>query len=388
MPPRGKETTNSPRPTRRFDRASGQVFTQKTLKPAASSIHGPAWVHESPFLRHSWDRGGERGAASLKHAAMRQTLSDQRSLSAELFACVPWRVGAYLWGCLGEADKKTLHMWKLLSTAYPAEFRDIAPHYRMKVESPKLTMRQYLDLVKSDNEPSWDVVLTVCGAYARVPEMVEMAHVKNLAALEIDSLERERGLGPAPADPETPVARLNDRIVRTWSELVRGSGAFARLRVLRLQHQTELTGAALRYLRGFPALRMVVLYDCPGVVDLFGGRGGEVIMDGWVVSRTDWTKDWPPELRETYVESFKDEKEMAGLQSMDFQVGQRQEKPRRMRKQVVCLRRATDTEAAETVKPAKRSPEAPASGSEKRRRGVMKERKGPDLGGMLADLGW
>ncbi|PLB36548.1 uncharacterized protein BDW47DRAFT_132741 [Aspergillus candidus] len=388
MPPRANETTTTPpRPTRRFDRASGQVFAQRTIKPTASSLHGPAWVHESPFLRHCWDRGGERGAASLKHAAMRQTLSDQRSLSVELFACVPWRVGAYLWGCLGEADKKTLHMWKLLSTAYPTEFRDIAPHYRMKVESPKLTMRQYLDLVKSDNDPSWDVVLTVCGARARVPEMVEMAHVKNLAALEIDSLEREHG----ESELETPVARLNDRIVRTWSELVRGSGAFARLRVLRLQHQGELTGVALRYLRGFPVLRMVVLYDCPGVVDSSGGRGGDrgrVVVDGWVVSRTEWTKDWPSELWETYVESFEDEKEMSGLQGLEFQVGQRQEKPRRLRKQVVCLQRATDTEAAETVKPAKRSPETPASGSEKRRRGVMKERKGPDLGGMLADLGW
>ena len=281
-------------------------------------------------------------------------------------------------------------MWKLLSTAYPTEFRGIAPHYRMKIESPKLTMKQYLDLVRSDNEPRWDVVLTVCGAYAQVPEMVEMARVKNLAALEIDSLERDHELGP---DPETPVARLNDRIVRTWSELVRGSGAFARLRVLRLQHQRELTGAALRYLRGFPALQTVVLYDCPGVVDLLGGRGGDrglVVVDGWVVSGLEWTKDWPPELWKTYVESFvEDEGIIAGLQSLDFQVGQRQEKPRRMRtREVVCLQRATDTEAAETVNPPKRSPEMPASGSKKRRRGVMKERKGPDLGGMLADLGW
>ena len=260
----------------------------------------------------------------------------------------------------------------------------------MKVESPKLTMKQYLDLVRSDNEPRWDVVLTVCGAYAQVPEMVEMAHVKNLAALEIDSLERNHELGP---DPETPVARLNDRIVRTWSELMRGSGAFARLRVLRLQHQRELTGAALRYLRGFPALQTVVLYDCPGVVDSFGGRGGDrglVVVDGWVVSGMEWTKDWPPELWKTYMESIvEDEGSKTGLQSLDFQVGQRQEKPRRMRTgEVVCLQRATDTEAAETVNPPKRSPETPASGSKKRRRGVMKERKGPDLGGMLADLGW
>ena len=103
MPPRANEPITPPRPTRRFDQASGQVFNQKTIRPAVSSLHGPAWVHESPFLRHSWDRSGERGAASLKHAAMRQTLSDQRSLSVELFACVPWRVGVYLWGCLGEA---------------------------------------------------------------------------------------------------------------------------------------------------------------------------------------------------------------------------------------------------------------------------------------------
>lgn len=62
---------------------------------------GPLWVHESPFLTLGWEETSESGAPSLKHSAMRQTLSDQRMLAPDLFTNVPWEVARYLWDCLG-----------------------------------------------------------------------------------------------------------------------------------------------------------------------------------------------------------------------------------------------------------------------------------------------
>ncbi|CAL5867435.1 uncharacterized protein PFLUO_LOCUS1654 [Penicillium psychrofluorescens] len=61
----------------------------------------PAWFHENPYLPYGWETSNERGAGSLKHAAMRATLQDQSLLKPDMFDHVPWLLAKYLWDSLG-----------------------------------------------------------------------------------------------------------------------------------------------------------------------------------------------------------------------------------------------------------------------------------------------
>lgn len=71
------------------------------MAPALASSRGTSWVHESPFQPLGWEEVNDHGTHSLKHSAMRCILSDQRVLTPELFAGVPWHLAKYLWDCLG-----------------------------------------------------------------------------------------------------------------------------------------------------------------------------------------------------------------------------------------------------------------------------------------------
>lgn len=85
----------------RVDRTNGQVYTETTMAPALALSRGTSWVHESPYLPLGWEDTNEIGSASLKHSAMKRILSDQRALTPEIFATVPWHIANYLWDCLG-----------------------------------------------------------------------------------------------------------------------------------------------------------------------------------------------------------------------------------------------------------------------------------------------
>ncbi|KAL2001620.1 hypothetical protein VTN02DRAFT_1529 [Thermoascus thermophilus] len=232
------------------------------MAPALGFTKGPSWVHESPFLPIGWEEGSRLGAPSLKHLAMRKTLRDQRNLTPELFANVPWHIASYLWECLGRSRKRTMYMWKLFATAYPREFRQIADYRAMKIEGPRLPMRDYLGLVK-DDALNWAVALTLSTEFARTPELVDIGKVRNIVALEISTTPSKPP--PGPDEDAVPVAVLDDRIVRTWSELAQTSGAFQHLRVLRVYHQEQLSPIVFQYFRVFPALRVLVVQDCRGL---------------------------------------------------------------------------------------------------------------------------
>ncbi|KAL2828742.1 hypothetical protein BDW59DRAFT_43485 [Aspergillus cavernicola] len=295
---------------------SGQVYSETVPAPATLFKNGPAWIHETPFLPQGWEDSSTNGAPSLMHSAMRKILSDQRSLTPTLFANVPWHLASYLWGCLGRCRKQTLHMWKLFATAYPAEFPKISQYRSMKIEGPRVTMREYLGLVKSDGL-NWRVVLSLATSYARVPELVGIADIRNLVALEIAPPSH---LGPSSEEVEIPMTALTDRLVRAWSELAQTAEAFSQFRVLILRHQTALSKVALRYLRALPVLQFVVVYKCDGIASAVSG--GEV--DGWKIAEA---KQFPPEtLYEFYQASCKGssgEESGVGTPVLDFQIGQK-----------------------------------------------------------------
>lgn len=274
-------------------------------------------------------------------------------------------------------------MWKLFVTVYPRQFRERSLYRSMKIEGPKMPMRDYLGLVKSETL-SWRLVLTVAAEFARVPELVEITILRNLVALEIISPPRVKAL---PDDTEVSMTTLNDRVIRTWSELAQSSGAFAHLRILRLHHQKDLSAVALRYMKAFPSLRFMVIHNCPGLTSNFSDDCTDA--DGWEIADI-------PELVEstslyncyTVVKDLeeKDPSTMSeDIPVLDFQLGQtthRVDRRSRIRSQpILCLRRGS----SETDTPQPVSKKVKLDEKNPSRRAVMKERGG-DLGGMLGEL--
>ncbi|KAL1968921.1 hypothetical protein VTN77DRAFT_1282 [Rasamsonia byssochlamydoides] len=243
----------------RIDRASGHVYTEKVMAPAVGFSSGPSWVHESPFLHVDYEERSPSGVPTLKHLATKQTLRDQRKLTPSHFVNVPWPIARHLWDYLGRSGKRTMYMWKVFCTAYPIEFSKVSKYCEMVIDPPQMPMRDYLSLVK-DDACSWVVGLTVCTEYARTPELVEVANVENIVALEIST----PSLAPL-TDEDVEIAALSDRIIRAWSELAETSGAFKHLRVLRLYGQQSLSGIIFQYFDSFPSLRVCIAANCSGI---------------------------------------------------------------------------------------------------------------------------
>ncbi|KAL6234677.1 hypothetical protein BDW75DRAFT_159430 [Aspergillus navahoensis] len=213
------------------------------------------------------------------------------------------------------SKRQTLHMWKLLATVYPTQLAEVKQYYSIKIEGPKLALKEYLGLTKSDSL-SWGVVLTLATSYARVPEIVGISEIRNLCALDVATPAKSDTL---PEDTELHLTALTDRIVRAWSELAQTGEAFSHLRVLILQHQTGLSKMALHYLRSFPNLQSVVAFGCPGIESALSGGD----MDGWAVTEV---KRFAPA---TLYEYYKASRKAAGGDSMpaespvlDFQIGE------------------------------------------------------------------
>ncbi|KAL4956926.1 hypothetical protein BDW69DRAFT_181061 [Aspergillus filifer] len=309
--------------THTVDKTSGQVYTEVSMGPAVSRPNGPAWVHESPYMPIGWEEGSPFEAAPLRYLAMRKLLADQRNLTPALFTNVPWNLASDCWDCLGRCNRQTLHMWKLLATVYPDHFPKVEPYRSMKVEGPKLSMREYLGLTKSDTL-SWRVVLTLAASYARVPELVGISEIKNLVALDVAT----------PADPDTlpddanvHVTALTDRIIRSWSELAQTTDAFAHLQLLILRHQEDLSKVSLDYLSAFPVLKYIVAFDCPGL----GSSLADGDLDGWTVAKL---KHSPPKTLYGFYDA--NCKSLSGKGQLtpespvlDFQIGQMRSKSRR-----------------------------------------------------------
>ncbi|KAL4881426.1 hypothetical protein BJY04DRAFT_218243 [Aspergillus karnatakaensis] len=366
----------------KVDGSSGQVYTEIVSTPVIALANGPAWVHESPFLPSGWEEGSPVGASPLMHIAMRKLLSDQRNLAPALFTEVPWSIAEYLWDALGRCKRQTLHMWKLLAAVYPTEFSGVENYRSMKIEGPKLSMREYLGLVKSDSL-SWRVVLTLAASYARVPELVGVSEIRNLFALDIATPAKP---GSVPEDTDLQVTALTDRIVRAWSELAQTAGAFSHLRVLILRHQTELSRVALHYLRAFPNLQTIVAYGCPGI--LSACRGSSEV-EGWAV--VDQKRLPLVNLYTFYEDNFKtpggEDLAFAKTPVLDFQIGEKQRDSRAHSEFAVKLQRTEITTMAtgRDLNRKRKDVGVLADQQSQRRKAVMKSRT-KDIGDVLKDF--
>ncbi|KAI9375425.1 hypothetical protein BJX61DRAFT_141286 [Aspergillus egyptiacus] len=272
-------------------------------------------------------------------------------------------------------------MWKLFATAYPAQFSELEHYRSMNIENPRVSMREYLELVKSD-KLSWLVVLTLGTSYARVPELVGISDITNLVALEIATPPPRRGVPPE--EPSIPVTALTDRIIRTWSELAQTAGAFPHLRLLILQHQRALSKVALRYLRALPALQFVVVDSCDDIASAV--YGNEV--DEWTVVER---KHFPSKLHEFYLStcSRSRREELAPVEPpiLDFQVGQKKRRSNNTRCHSPIYLQRTELKVGEVdPEPSNRKRKEGAADSQlngsQPRKAVMKDRT-MDIGDVL-----
>ncbi|GAD93314.1 conserved hypothetical protein [Paecilomyces variotii No. 5] len=383
----------------RRQRITGQTYAERLLAPPVSFSNGPSWVHESPYLYKDFEEKRPVGASRLKELAMKRVLSDQRSLTPELFANVPWDIAHEMWQCLGRSGKQTMYMWKLFATAYQVEFRKVSQYRSMKIGFPMMPVQDYLGLV-NDDSLNWGVTLFLSTIYARTPDLVGISRIKNLVALDIFT-----PLHPSfdtPDEALTAVA-LNDRIIRTWCELVRNSGAFRSLRALRLIHQDDVSETLFEYLAVFPSLRMLIVHDCKSL----GTGSSKAFAEryGWEV------RSGPPHQLDDY-QGMEDTDSIYRLYQetnalrdcgvtvgacdlavdtpiLDFEIGIKRKSNKSQ--PIVFLRRQADQpRIAETVMRKRKltgSDGGSASyNSTKSRKPVMKERGKQDITGMLAEF--
>ncbi|KAJ5477087.1 hypothetical protein N7539_007231 [Penicillium diatomitis] len=136
---------------------------------------------------------------------------------------------------------------------------------------------------------SWNAVLSFSTAYASTADLVNMAQITDLVALEINN--------------ETPVNKntiafqehtstgMDDSLVHSWLQGVQSSGQFQRLQVLRLYEQKGLTSKVFWMLERFPQLKVVVLYRCEEITrclnQKLGGSKRALLQNGWLIRRFD-----------------------------------------------------------------------------------------------------
>lgn len=169
-----------------------------------------------------------------------------------------------------------------MATMYPTQFRQLSPSYRLSTLRPG-TLEDYYSLVNSDSY-CWRAILTIGHQYATAADLVKVACIKNLVALEI-------GAGKC-VDSESYGFPFKDGIVRSWMELAKSEGTLQHLRILRVYNQRELTTAALRSLGALPQLQLVVAYQCDEITkklrEYAKPKDNTVILEGWAARRLDW----------------------------------------------------------------------------------------------------
>ncbi|OJD14906.1 hypothetical protein AJ78_04791 [Emergomyces pasteurianus Ep9510] len=285
---------------RGYDWSSGQVYSDRIVPSFVypSNTAGPSWSHESPHLPPGWEEGSPYGANSLKHMAMRKALLDQRQLTALHFSRFPWELSKYLWDCLGRCRKRTLHMWKIFTTVYPQEFREIAPHYSLKTLTKKMPLRDYYRLIHSPSL-NWGTVFAISTESADLHGLVEISKITNLVALDITA--------PLPVKStvnqydDIPITNLTDRVFRSWGELAIAGVAFKSLRVLMLHLHTDITLRIFSYLDQFPSLEVLIIVGCPQLaVDVTKNVGQQ---HGWNTRRANATNKSIYECYTSYITS-------------------------------------------------------------------------------------
>lgn len=128
--------------------------------------------------------------------------------------------------------------------------------YRQTINSPKSALSTYTTPLTSSTF-HFITLLSITAPFT-VPEMVQLAHLKNLGVLEVASASSQARVEPE----DMGFSTVNDRVIHSWSQSALEDGAFRILRALKLCGHSDLTSSSLMYINTFPALILFEVQDC------------------------------------------------------------------------------------------------------------------------------
>lgn len=115
----------------------------------------------------------------------------------------------------------------------------------------------------NEDNCTWGAVLTVAPDITDGQNLVSIANIKNLIGLEISTYQRTRGYTK---DPDAHNGDLEDKVVRSWMDMALQNGCLQHLRIVRFAHQHRITPNILWMLEKLPALELIVIRDCPSIL--------------------------------------------------------------------------------------------------------------------------
>jgi hypothetical protein len=186
-------------------------------------------------------------------------------------------------------------MWKIMHEAYPEHFRSISSHFQFTINAPQEPLKPYIEMMKSDCA-YWKAVLAISAMHATTADLVAVANLKNLVALDIFSSAKKRPRVELDDNAEGKGIGLTDRIVHSWLDVAETAGSLQQLRILRLSHQLEITANALDMLEKLPKLQFLIIvgaskFSIPILKSILENKGKKdaVRVRGWVARKSNQT---------------------------------------------------------------------------------------------------
>ena len=237
-----------------YDSDTGQIYSESQVH--VSSRHHSDWIGElkTPSLERR-TQPHEHGARSLFGMAKIKVAAESRNLSAEHLSMVPWPIGKQIWEDITMRRIESFHVWRAFAASYAraSEFGQPQYRYHLQIRQSSLVLPAYFNGITS-RDASWLTCLRISPKETRTADLVAIANITNLTALDLSD-------GRVTID--TRISAFDERVLRTWAELAQSGRAFQHLRVLMFGWQEQLSFWLFKYLPRFPALERIVLTDCP-----------------------------------------------------------------------------------------------------------------------------
>ena len=167
---------------------------------------------------------------------------------------------------------ESFHAWRIFASAYPGPFASPNARYQITIREPALPLVDYYAGLSS-SPARWMTCLRISPRYTPTSDLVNVASIGNLAVLDLSD----------DFTIDAPRSVFDERIMKSWVELIRSCKAFRHLRVLMLGWQEFPAAWIFKYLKDFPSLCCIIFTDCPKLHQRNKGEWEEEARSlGWV----------------------------------------------------------------------------------------------------------
>ncbi|KAM3451272.1 hypothetical protein MY3296_005416 [Beauveria thailandica] len=255
-----------------YDSLSGMTIKQWSVPARLPSAPGSLdWSRTAP-LKYQEPRGGR--VRPLVDIAIRTVANNIGMVSKEYLEFLPTHIHWRLWRFLEARGGACLHAWKIFSELLMTDERNGPAldlyRFRQHLCHPEEELKLYIQPLNSTSVDFISHIIISGNCIFEGNELLALADMKNLGVLELIK----------PADGSfASFPKVNDRIIRGWSEAV---DPFPLLRVLKIWGDQTVTEVSLRWVAKFPSL---VLYDVIAGKDGWTSASEEAKATGWTVSQ-------------------------------------------------------------------------------------------------------